>query len=121
MSKRTEAWIYISEPDGQQKIAPPSYLRDLIGLASYPEFTKYVQYRLLKIEARLRELEAPERRKGLTKFFEMEVKPRSWDYIRKRTCADYTDILALREEGLIIQTKSGSHTLFRAVEKEAQG
>lgn len=120
MSQRTEPWISIWEPDGTKKIAPPSYIRSLIGLASYPEFTKDVQDRLWKIEARLRELEAPERRKGLTTFLEKEAKPRTWDYIRKRTWADYTDILALREEGLIIETKSGSHALFRAGEKEAQ-
>jgi hypothetical protein len=119
MSHRTEAWIYISEPDGQQKIVSPSYILNLIGLASYPEFKKDVQDRLWKIEARLRELEAPERRKGLTTFLEEEAKPRTWECIRKRTWADYTDLIALREEGLIIETKSGSHTLFRAEEKEA--
>lgn len=112
---RKQEWIKITTPEGKDMIASPSYVKKLMGI----DFSN-VFNRIQRLELKIDRLESPERQKQIIELLRENGKhSRIW--IENRVY-DYRwyDLDELLKKGLLIETKSGSVTMY-AVEDPSSG
>ena len=111
MTKRNKDWVYIVEPNGQQKIASPDYIKNLLGL-DVELYNLKDQIRDLK--HRVRDLEAPKRQDQVLN--ELEKQPRSYGFLKGViTDLGYSDIHELEHREIITRYTAGNNKTMLSI------
>ena len=110
-SERKEDWINITTPKGQRMIAAPSYVKKLLNFD-----LSNIYNRLERIERQLDKLEAPGRQAEILKLLRENGK-HSLVWIGNRVSNyQWYDISSLLDQGLIVESKAGSVTMYSCEE-----
>jgi len=110
MSKRTEVWICVIEPDNKSKIASPGYIKSLLGIDK-------IEARISEINKVIDVLEKPIRKQKILHVLN-DGKPHTEGFIKRRL-ADYhySDFSELKDEGFIKLEMHGTQYCYRIVIK----
>ena len=104
---RKTDYVNITQPDGKEMIAPPSYIKKLLGL----DLSK-VFIRLHRLESKVDHLEAPSRQTEILKLL-VEHGRHNRVWIENRIVnVQWYDIGQLLKAGLIVESKAGSVTMY---------
>lgn len=105
--KRKTDYIKIIQPDGQNMIAAPDYIRKLLGLDPTNVFN-----RLERLERKVDRLEAPGRQAKILQLLQEHGEHnRIWINNRVGNIQWY-DIGQLVDAGLVVHSKAGSVTMY---------
>ena len=111
-SERKENWIAITTPEGERKIAAPSYIKKLLGLD-----LSNVYNRIERLERRVDLLESPDRQAQILELL-YKHGTHNWVWIFNRVeNVQRSDIKDLVDTGLIVESKSGSRTMYSCAVK----
>ena len=107
--KRKTDWIYIIQPDGQKRIASPSYVRQLLKICA---LEKELRHEIWKLNVRIKELEAPIQKKKVLEFME-DKGFHTADWIQRRLPGIPGRIIwDLFAEGKLEKKRSGAHNMY---------
>jgi len=122
MIKRTENWVYIIKPDGEQRIASPDFIKELLGIERLD--VQNVYNRIQKLEQKIDVLEEPIKKQKILKILENgETHNRIWIENRVPDMGGYNTIRLINElveEGKLQVSKAGAQDMF-SIKKEASG
>jgi hypothetical protein len=120
-NKRKEDWIRIMQPDGEDRIASPSYIRKLLKIESRDQLLSGVLNRLNWLERHVDQLEAPGRKQEVLDLLrEHGSHNKTWIFNRVVNLS-WRELSELVSEGLIVKSKSGSQSMFSAVARARAG
>lgn len=111
-SKRTQHYIVIYTPEGKERIASPSFVRQLLGICVLREEVKL-------LTLRVSELEAPGRRERIVALLRKDGDFRTYNWLDWRLTFKPSDLDVLLAEGKLERRRSGSHVLY-GVPKDAK-
>jgi hypothetical protein len=112
--KRKQDWIKITTPENKEMIASPEYIKKLLDISGIDKTSFYNHSRRISyLENRIVFLESPMRREKIIKLLERDGEPHTIRWIEGRISGfRYYDLDYLLENNLIIESKSGTHTLY---------
>lgn len=111
-SERKEDWISIYTPEGEKKIASPSYIRKLLKIESRDQLLAGVFNRIESLERKVDRLESPGRQAQILELLYKHGKHnRIWIFNRVGN-GQWYDIKELVDTGLIVESKAGSVTMY---------
>lgn len=108
--KRKQNWIYIYTPDGENKIASPAFIRNLLRIKDVDLSNIY--NRLQRIEYQMDKAESPGRQEEILKLLREDGKHNLvWISNRVGNYQRY-DLDGLLKAGLIVESKAGNTTMY---------
>ncbi len=108
--KRKRNWIKISTPENEDRIASPEYVKRLMGLDVN---FQVLNNRIQKLEYKMDRVEAPQRHKEILRLLEKYGK-HNLTWIKNRVSNyQWYDLSDLIDRKLIVESKSGTVTMYR--------
>lgn len=107
--KRTEIWIKIYTPDGETRIASPSYIGKLLGI---PKTRMNLYNRLEMLERRVDRVESPGRQEEILKLLRENGKHNLLWISNRVINYKWYDLDFLLKAGLIVKSKAGTVTMY---------
>ena len=113
-NKRTENWISFQNPEGQNKIGSPSFIRKLLGVDTNEESIYRLINRMQSLENKVHRLESPQRQRQVVDLLTKEAgKSHRFNWFSNRIPnLDYRDMRSLVNDGTISEEKAGNTTMF---------
>ena len=105
--ERKEDWINITTPDGKKMIASPRYVKKLLNIDLLNIYN-----RIEGLERTIDHLEAPGRQAKILKLLQEQGKHNLVWISNRVPNYQWYDIHSLLSQGLIVESKAGSVTMY---------
>ncbi len=94
--QRKEGWIYIQQPNGEQRIANPEFIKNLLGVNA---LRSELESKIEDLRYRIEELEKPERKQKILALLATDKGKHGFEWFKNRVYlnikqGDFIELLA---------------------------